>query len=505
MTKLNLASKTKLFPVLSFLLPLVLRVIPEVLMSPYLVGFDPMGYYTPAIISWLNGTANPWNYITAAPMFYAITIPLVSLGVPITAVLKVLPPLLHGFLGLSMYFYAKNGLSWSNVKSATAALLSTTYFVAMRISWDLLRNELALVFFFVVLTMLSNNQEKPRGVKHYLLLSLAMLCVALTHQLVSVIMLGVVAMTVAHKLLKKDHKTATYMFLSSLSAGIFTVFVFFTITEGMPIIDFSSSTAWPLSPFQSYSNMLISTSGFFLYCFIPIMPLVILGLRNNRNLQLKSWIILSFALVLVPISILSNFRWVLMLTYPLTLATVDALSKLKSYSWKHWGLTLRRFALIYLVASTALVTLPFVFVAPETSTSSYTKLGGLNDYINQIPSSMLQNTVSISDCQDTAKAIRWFEENTNKEALLLTHRAFYGWALLELDSQRIVFYDFGNATQAANSTVQEFGVGKQIYLIWWINGKGWYGRPNVASSFSEVYSTGDIAIYIFDSATTANN
>ena len=80
-------------------------------------------------------------------------------------VLKIISPLLLGFLGLSIYAYAKRGLGWSPPKSTFVALLGTVYFVALRASWDQLREELGLVFFFVVLSCLCclSTERTVRG------------------------------------------------------------------------------------------------------------------------------------------------------------------------------------------------------------------------------------------------------------------------------------------------------------------------------------------------------
>ena len=46
----TLASKKQLFPVLAFVIPLLVRFIPEILMGPYVVGFDTIGYYVPTTL-----------------------------------------------------------------------------------------------------------------------------------------------------------------------------------------------------------------------------------------------------------------------------------------------------------------------------------------------------------------------------------------------------------------------------------------------------------------------
>ena len=106
---------------------------------------------------------------------------------------------------------------------------------------------------------------------------------------------------------------------------------------------------------------------------------------------------------------------------------------------------------------------------------------------------MLQNTLSIADCQDTTNALQWFKNNLNSSALLLTHTVFYSWALSSLNENQVLNYGFDDPANAAGNATQEGHT--QIFLIWWVNGQGWYGLPTVPASFEEVYHSGKIAIY----------
>ncbi len=480
------------FPLLAFFIPLIIRSIPEILMAPYVVGFDTMGYYIPTTSLWMGGGLDLWSYFSSAPLFYAIVIFFVSLGGPLTLFLKVMPVILHGFLGLSIYTYAKRGLSWSPSKSMLTALIGTVYFVALRISWDLLRNELAIIFFFIVLTLLSKGQSTPNSWKHCVLLSLTMMAVVLAHQLVTVIMLGVIAFTIVHKLLRKEHAHAVRLILASLPSTLFLVIVYISPAGGIASLDFSRNVGWPLSDFSSYQSMLTSDVGFFLYCYLPMLPLALLSMRRFGNLQLRSWLFVSLILVLIPVVSLSNFRWLLMLIYPLAFYVSDGLSRLKSISWKRSVLTLHRIGIVYLVVMVSILSLGFMIMTTERPLS-YFDAGQYNGYIYQIPSSMLQNTISLTDCESTANALQWFKNNIGSNALLLTHRAFYGWALSTLDSGQIIPYEFNNPAEAAENATQQGH--NQIYLIWWINGVGWYNQPTVSPLFEEAYHSGRIAIY----------
>jgi hypothetical protein len=364
---------------------------------------------------------------------------------------------------------------------------------------DSLRNMLGLVFFFVVLTLFSIGERYGYSRKLYALLSLSMVAVVLSHQLVTLIMLSVFAFTIGYKLLRKEQSKSIRLVLTILpAAGLFLaiLFLFTSVSEFRLIFGFSNAgDGWlALFGFSSYPAMLLGGAGFFFYCFLPLLPFLVFGIWRLKNFQIRSWMIISLILLLVPLASPSNLRWVLMLTYPLAFCAIEALSRIKSVSWKRLGITLRRIGLIYLILVVSIFSLGFILMPSEQPFPYFAQ--PVNGYVYQIPTSMLQNTVSKSDCPDTVNALQWFKNNADYNALLLTHRAFYGWAMLTINSNQIMLYEYDNPANAANTLTQK-EQGK-IYLIWWINGQGWYGQPSVSSSFEEVYHSGKIAIYSYN-------
>ncbi len=490
---MHLKNRVFIFPIIAFIIPLAVRSIPEILMGPYIVGFDTMAFYVPNTISWLNGGIDLWGYLAIAPLFYTILISIVSTGIPIIIALKILPPLLLGFLGVSIYFYARKGLCWSPIKSLAPALLGTVYFVALRLSWDMLRSELGLVFLFVVLTLLT--QLKGVSWKRYILLATAMMAVVLSHQLVSVIMLGVVSFTVINRLYRKDFRISLNFAVTALPAVIFFFFVYFIAVALTGLQDYTNSVVSPLANwlgFPSYESMLASEGGFFLYCFLPLLPVPLLSLKKFGDFQLRSWLILTLILLLIPFAFVSPYRWLIILIYPLAFYTAESLSRLKTIQWRRLKIPLQRVALLYLVLSTIILSSGYIFMSPEAPLA-YFNPQYINYYQYQMPTSMLQNTISIADLKSTTEALQWFKDNENSSALLVTHTVFYSWALLTINQNQVKYYEFGQPEEAAALSIQDGH--KEVYVIWWINGKGWYAQPTLSQSFIEVHRDGEIAIY----------
>jgi len=113
-----------------------------------------------------------------------------------------------------------------------------------------------------------------------------------------------------------------------------------------------------------------------------------------------------------------------------------------------------------------------------------------------VPSSMLQNSVPLSDCGDVVRALKRVNSSLGDRDVLLVHDAFQGWALLYLNSNsRTVCYGYDNPEDAALRSVRE-GSGR-VFLVWWVSGEGWHGVESLPSSFVEVYRSGRMALYEF--------
>jgi hypothetical protein len=279
---------------------------------------------------------------------------------------------------------------------------------------------------------------------------------------------------------------AGFLFLVTVYAN-YMASAQFSVISGFP--EQHSGGFMALFGFSSYGDLVVNTLGFLVFCYLPLLPLVVLGFRRLRsNLQLKVWV--CWILVLLLLVIISPnaffavfpYRWTLLLTYPLAFYAAEAFTGLRLNAYKLGaGLILATFSLGFMVLPNNLA-FPYYVAFPL-----------------YVPTSMLQNTVPLSDSQDTANALQWVRNNMPSDARLLVHDAFYGWASLTLDHDQLVPYEYGNPETIAQELVEN-GSEYQLYLIWWVNGSGWHGQPTVSSAFGEVYESGRIAVYEYDSA-----
>ncbi|WXG40363.1 MAG: hypothetical protein WED07_06025 [Candidatus Freyarchaeum deiterrae] len=179
---------------LSFLVPLLIRVIPEVIAYPWPIGYDTIGWYAPLIYYFqVYGFSLAFYY--AFNMYYYAPLFLVlagGLGIltqlnPVL-ILEVAAPILSGILGFSIYYFLTDYLDWSGKRGLACVIISLSYFVALRISWDLLRNTLGLALIFLAVSQTKNIGERRRS---FLFILFSLLC-ALTHEVISVLLFFVI-------------------------------------------------------------------------------------------------------------------------------------------------------------------------------------------------------------------------------------------------------------------------------------------------------------------------
>ncbi len=485
-----------LFPFLAFVIPLIVRAVPEVLMGKYLVGFDTIGYYVPNILTWLGHGVSYVGLISSSPLLYILLMGITFVGAPLVVTLKVLGPLLLGLLALATYFYANKGLNWSSKKSLTVALLSTLYFVALRISWDMFRSELALIFLFLTLIILQKNSN---NLKKSILLSATMALTVLSHQLIAIIMLAIIMATIIDFFLKKKKNELRNIIICSVPAAFLIAIIIYInyFIFSSPVLGYSINYSGGFEGLATIThvNLILDTLGFLAFCYLPLVPLFVFGFKKlKRNIHLEAWIIWLFIPLLIVIVSPNSFfvggilpyRWILLLTYPLCFYAVEGLFSIK---W-NWYKSAFKAAIVVLIM---LLSVSFL-VLPNNGALNY-----FGAYPTYVPKSMLQNTLQLSDCQDTTNALLWAQNNMPGNGYLLVHAAFYGSAMLDFDNNRLVPYFFGNLTAVTN-TLLENNSTLSLYLIWWVNGKGWYGQPSAPASFKELYQSGDIAIYQYAAA-----
>src|SRR5712692_9744099 len=99
------------FTLTAFLIPLLIRAIPEILVGPYPVGWDTIAFYVPNTLDWAVGRLGWVALLGTAPLLYMISVPvyLVTRVNPVW-IFKVMGPILYGSFILALYRFLRLGL-----------------------------------------------------------------------------------------------------------------------------------------------------------------------------------------------------------------------------------------------------------------------------------------------------------------------------------------------------------------------------------------------------------
>lgn len=271
---------SRVFLIVAFLLPLAVRFLPELIMGSFIVGFDTVSYYVPITLKVVSGGVGFLEFFAIAPVLYYLLAGLTFVGVPLSLSLKSIPPLLHGFLGLAIFLYARTALAWNQRKSLLVSCLATLYFVSLRISWDMLRSELALVFLFLLLIVVRRCSDRVSLRNGALLLFLTSI-VVLSNQLVAVLMLLIFLVLVVKEFSLNKVAVGLRLAVCSLPAVVLfalSTYSVFIVSSGVVSDEWAS-----LFGLTSGYGMAVGTLGFLLYCSLPIIPVVLLGLKKIQE------------------------------------------------------------------------------------------------------------------------------------------------------------------------------------------------------------------------------
>jgi hypothetical protein len=474
------------FALAAFLIPLLIRSIPEILVGPYPIGWDTIAFYVPNTLDWAAGKAGFTEILGTAPLMYMISVPVywISRVNPVW-IFKIMGPILYGTMIWSLFRFLKTGLKWLDKQALGGALLTSLYFVTLRISWDLYRNMLGLTFILLSLPLLE-NWKAPR--KPALLSILIVLAVA-SDQLTGVIALVLVGSRALTALTKRHRSEFVQLLRMVLPGGVLFLSIAYT---GLVVLGPGLVRAQrPLPTLSSLGSSL----GFLGYAYLALVPLIFMGLRRVQNFDLKIWSIFCFGIVglaLFPFfgPTVESYRWSLLLDVPLSVYAAAGISKLATISSPRirWLGGTRKILPIF---STVLIISAALYIALPAQHAAvyYTAFPGL------LPTSMVQDTIPMSELGNLKTLLDSAALRMDPTTALITHQAIYGWARAYLPSlsDHVVNYQYNGPLTGVELARSEGYA--SVLMIWWVSGSGWHNQPYVPSGFEILVQNGDLALY----------
>jgi len=473
------------FALAAFLIPLTIRAIPEIIAGPYPIGYDTIGSYVPFMYDWAGGNfKQQFNPLIGGWIVYAIFgVVYISSHVDPVLLAKISAPALYGVLGFSQYFFSRKVLNWKTSKSLLFVIITSIYFVSLRVSWDLFRNTLALVILFPSLVV-NNNLSNHRRVA---LLSVLVWLVVATHLLVGTLLLGIMIFQILEL---RGHRLPRT--LAILPGGLqFTTSLAGFQLQGTNLFTLQNSAAEPLASY-----------AFLIYIILPLLPMATFGFRQVRNKLLRYWTLVCIVGVVIsttPIAtsseIVTSDRWALMTCIPIAIFAVEGFTRL-NLRYKTIHITVNRtlqasWISLILVLSVSFLILPAAQALPYF------------DYF--APTSMLQSTVPLQDSQSIVAAINWLSINGKPSAAIMADHAMYGWfrEYFHGNISVISFVPGITLQQELEQTLQKGYT--NVYTIWWVDHLGLYGEPTVPVGFALAHMEDRIGVFIYvqSSATSA--
>ncbi len=238
-----------------------------------------------------------WTYSPLAVLFlWSIRF---LTGVDVNLLLKVMGPVFYGGLSCTFYFFLSRGLGWTYKKSFFVSLILILQPSILRMGWDQLREELGLIFLFLLLGLTQSNlipRDKIK-LKVFCIFPLS-LVIVFSHQLIALLLFAIIFWQLLTYESVRDK-----MYLSSILMIIPSVIIFFLQVNAQflsPMFsDHFAPLPWPggtgnfvlINYFQSdpvflggnYLTVLSNVGALLLYCVIPLIPFAIMGFFRRKS------------------------------------------------------------------------------------------------------------------------------------------------------------------------------------------------------------------------------
>lgn len=483
----------------AFVFPVLIRSVPEVIAWPYPLGFDTLIYADWVLDGYISklSVQSFFHYTNLFALLAALSHQ-VS-GLDVLLLMKVLGPILYGFLGLALYFFGRRVLGWKVWKSLFVVFIVSVYFVSLRISWEMYKQMLGTILMLAaIIAYKSDGDARFR----YLSTGVLSILTVMSHELPSVILLSYMIIEFIRMMYRRGFNRARLLVFSEVSAGLLFLYQRYNFSSGT--IDTRVQYVASVSSLQLASYVL----GFVSYCYVFLIPMVIVGAFSLREHFTLTWTGLGLFFSLSPLvmpaaAIILWFRWAIFLVYPLCFFFVEGFERLVSMKRRRIVSTgLKAFSLV-LVVVIAVLSGYYLTTYPENAYPYFSN----NSYLAYIQSSMLQNSISLKDTQATVELIKWLDVNFDNKSMLVVHEAFYNWAVIYFNHKDSLVLVQEQSLQSPSrqttleliesASINSVDEGYNVYTIWWRNGKGWYEIPQLPSDFIEAKASGDMALYLY--------
>jgi hypothetical protein len=316
-----------------------LRVYPE-LLSSYPAGTDTPFY---AYELTLLETKFDWDvlYFGNPMAYFVITFLKLITRINYLTLLKVVNPVLNGFVAISFLYFLKNGLKWqSNEKSLFVVLLLLFSRGGIIMSNGIIKQQFALFFFFFFLTFWLNKEFK----KSLLFLVL----IFLSHQLISILVFGILLFDFLHGIfIHKNFNKKTLFMIVVVVFGVFLITFLLPAVSSPDIfnevwmhvklyVTSNEAYGYSFSKTPLVERMVSHFNWYFHPLFSVSVTVGLLFYLKNKTINSMLFILLLFSFM--PVGVIFG-RWQFLLTYPFVIVATLGWFRIKDWLIENVSLT----------------------------------------------------------------------------------------------------------------------------------------------------------------------
>ncbi|HJU34308.1 MAG TPA: hypothetical protein VJ695_04220 [Nitrososphaera sp.] len=435
--------------IIVFIICIAVRAVPELAAYPNPIGYDVVNYYIPIV----ENFHEHWNTISMEfPLYVTILYALrTAMGIPTASVVIIAAVGIAGLFGLSLFYIGRTLLRLQIIQSMFLAIFPFFQMAVLRTFWDLHRDVLAMAAMLLVFSFLDRKEMGRKAIP--IILALSAFTVAADR------MIGALfCVTLAIYLIITKSRNAALS--ATVAITLFSVLMIasnqpnYQKTDTATVAQGTSNIKIP--NFYTPVNLLI----FFMVVNVLVAAPAIIGFLKMRASLLKIPLLISLAgsfswLLFPENNFLVADRWIII--------TGVFLSIFAAYGILRFVSVLKaNFAKIVSCSILGLFAVIGLSYALSPHDNPFILYGAAQDYITYFaPVTMQFNSLDVQDGNNLLRAIRYINENTEANAIIVGEPHWRGFMELYLEEGRI--YHFSNDPVSFASSLEQQGY--HVYLI----------------------------------------
>src|SRR2546425_10695560 len=292
---------------------------------PYRADLNPtgglVGIDSPLYVTWINqmlGRPFPqalqYSFVEgldgSRPLLLVILYAIASLGVSPTRIIEYLPVLLAPLLSLSTYIFVRFGQGSPGLAGLTALLTPFSFYLTVGLWGGYYANMLALIFVFLIMTLLLLFSKSPSATKYSLMFALSV-ALFLTHPWTWILMITVFLVFAVSLWRETGHsvhlRSVTGIIIAGIALDLLKSTLFTTRTVAADVATKLPTSGQVASFWTNLVDGLLYTHGGLLGNWL----ILALGLLAMSALRFKDWferlVILWVGVASVPFLVLDSY------------------------------------------------------------------------------------------------------------------------------------------------------------------------------------------------------